>query len=412
MENTNNKKYCGCLSALLPIWMVGQVFLIVYNSIMGATYTKFPVSATILIVTSIVGIVGMALLLRFKKIGFYIVILASLVSIVMGVVASNQLKDNAAIRSIMGLAFFLILMSIKNKETKLNGYQTLGIIKTNSNAETSNSPEITISENEYQPAKKPETTVSETDENGSLKTIKLVQDGIEVSMSLPPNVIEQMEIIKKQDPQKWFNKEVELVKEAKKATRDKVEEATAICEETSKVVDDSKILSTEDKPSMIKSEVNDRAQTATIKTEEFQKDIVPQEVAIPVVSNEANNEFQTTTVETEKLREDVSPLASQEATVPIVSNREDTKKPEGLFGNKLESEFRRESKAESHWIRQDDTEICINIEEDVYRKMVELQSENPRKWVNKELDLFKKAKSLLIEQKTPKKSFFGRKKND
>ena len=94
---------------------------------------------------------------------------------------------------------------------------------------------------------------------------------------------------------------------------------------------------------------------------------------------------------------------------PEISIKEEPKPVESLFGNKLESEYRRESKAESHWIRQDDTEICINIEDDVYRKMVELQSENPKKWVNKELDLFKKAKSLLLEQGSQKRFVFRRK---
>ena len=98
----------------------------------------------------------------------------------------------------------------------------------------------------------------------------------------------------------------------------------------------------------------------------------------------------------------------QTAIVPPVS-QEETNPTASIFGNKLESEYRRESKAESHWIRQDDTEICINIGEAVYKKMVELQSENPKKWVNKELDLYKRAKSLLIEQNSPRKSFFKRK---
>ena len=65
------------------------------------------------------------------------------------------------------------------------------------------------------------------------------------------------------------------------------------------------------------------------------------------------------------------------------------------FDGKLESEYRREAKAEAHWIVQDGTEMCINIEELVYRKMVELQTENPKRWVNKEWDLYQKAKSIL-----------------
>ena len=104
-----------------------------------------------------------------------------------------------------------------------------------------------------------------------------------------------------------------------------------------------------------------------------------------------------------------SPKSRQKIEATEVPIKEEPKPVESLFGNKLESEYWRESKAESHWIRQDDTEICINIEDDVYRKMVELQSENPKKWVNQELDLFKKAKSLLLEQGSSKRFAFRRK---
>ena len=73
-----------------------------------------------------------------------------------------------------------------------------------------------------------------------------------------------------------------------------------------------------------------------------------------------------------------------------------------IFNNKLESEFRREHKAQPHWIRQNGTEICVNIEEPVYRKMVELQSGDPKRWVDRELDLFYKAQKLIYDIKEDK----------
>lgn len=188
-----------------------------------------------------------------------------------------------------------------------------------------------------------------------LQTIKLNQDGIEVSMSLPSYVIEQMEKIKSQEPQKWENNEVELVREAKR-----------LVVSVSKEIDES----------LVEKEVE-----PTIETK---PDLdTPKEQFIPIPSD---------AVEEQPI---IEPVVEKEKPQPS----------ESLFGNKLESEYRRESKTESHWIRQDDTEICINIEESVYKKMVEMQNENPKKWVNKELDLFQKAKSLLLEQKTPKRSF-------
>lgn len=65
---------------------------------------------------------------------------------------------------------------------------------------------------------------------------------------------------------------------------------------------------------------------------------------------------------------------------------------EKMAGNKLELEYQREAKTEPHCIRQNGTEICINIEEDVYKRMVEMQNANPKKWVDKEFDLFEAAK--------------------
>ena len=233
-------------------------------------------------------------------------------------------------------------------------------------------------DNEYELVKaiKPDFRIDELENSGkksqtepakdTIQTIKLLQDGIEVAMSLPANVIEQMNVLRKQDPQKWMNKEVELVREAKK----QVKTIPTIKEDGIEIVGGL--------------ESNKQIET-TIKAE-----------------------VESAPIETELPREEPS-QPHQKIVAPEISIKEEPKPVESLFGNKLESEYRRESKAESHWIRQDDTEICINIEDDVYRKMVELQSENPKKWVNKELDLFKKAKSLLLEQGSPKRFMFRRK---
>lgn len=233
-------------------------------------------------------------------------------------------------------------------------------------------------DNEYELVKaiKPDFRIDELENSGkklqaesakdTIQTIKLLQDGIEVTMSLPVNVIEQMNVLRKQDPQKWMNNEVELVREAKKQVK-----VNPIIKEDG--IEEVGILE------------SDKQTEAAIKAK-----------------------VESTPIETELPKEE-SPKPRQKTEALEVPIKEEPKLVESLFGNKLESEYRRESKAESHWIRQDDTEICINIEDDVYRKMVELQSENPKKWVNKELDLFKKAKSLLLEQGSPKRFMFRRK---
>ena len=166
------------------------------------------------------------------------------------------------------------------------------------------------------------------------KTLELTQNGIVVSMALSHEILEQMAVIRQQNPQKWIDNEVELVKAAKR-----------------------KLQSME--------EIEDVAASNNDET------------------NQVNEEM----TETEAPSVELAPSA-------------------GVFGGKLESEYRRETKADAHWIRQDDTEICINIEEAVYQKMVELQSKNPKKWVNKELDLYQKAKKALLEPKSKQRKLF------
>ena len=166
------------------------------------------------------------------------------------------------------------------------------------------------------------------------KTLELKQNGIVVSMALSQEVLEQMTIIRQQNPQKWIDNEVELLKAAKRKLQG-IEEVEEV---------------------------------AASKNDE---------------TNQVNEEM----IETETLSVETAPSA-------------------GVFGGKLESEYRRETKADAHWIRQDDTEICINIEEAVYQKMVELQSENPKEWVNKELDLYQKAKKALLEPKSKQRKLF------
>lgn len=189
-----------------------------------------------------------------------------------------------------------------------------------------------------------ENTVSVVAEESNTKTIQLKQDGIEVSMSLETDLIAQMDELRYQNPEKWQDNEVELVREARKIL--KITTKETIIEDPQKpvIIEEHERLLQTDMPVDIILEESDK--------------IVPLEhLSNPI---------------TEK------PFSSYDI----------------LFGNKLESENRRESNSESHLIRQDDIDICIIIEDIVYRKMIELQSENPKKWVNKELDLYKHVKSL------------------
>lgn len=172
-------------------------------------------------------------------------------------------------------------------------------------------------------------------ENEKLKTqnIELHQDGITVTMSLPNDVIQKMNAIRQQNPEKWKDNEVELVKEAKQSVIEPMD------------IDMQK-------KTIAKKQDTDTNTYINKAGTQKQNEIKPNETVI------------------------------QGKTI----NR---------FGNRLESEYRKEIKAEPHWVRQDDIEICIKVDSDVYMKMVEMQNREPKKWVNKEFDLFLAAKKEL-----------------
>ena len=84
---------------------------------------------------------------------------------------------------------------------------------------------------------------------------------------------------------------------------------------------------------------------------------------------------------------------------------EEIKENPNLFGDKLESEYRRESVTNAHWIRQNGTEMCINIDDNTYQRMVELQNENPKKWVDNEFNLYLQATSGRQKGKKRKRTW-------
>lgn len=177
------------------------------------------------------------------------------------------------------------------------------------------------------------------------------ENRVDFEIRLTQKEILQMAKLREQDPERWKDNELELVKMVKK-------ELYADC--------------------AIQKELQEKE---PIVENTYEKEIVSevQEVENEDVSNNT-------------IVENNNPIESE----PIHSEKAEEEKEEiGLFGNKLESEYRRESKPEAHWIRQNGTEMCINIDEVTYKKMVEMQNENPKRWVDKELDLFHKAMAIV-----------------
>lgn len=182
------------------------------------------------------------------------------------------------------------------------------------------------------------------------KEVTFQQDGIPISMVLSSDVIEQMERIKTQEPGKWENNGLKLVREAKR-------------------------------------EIGTITKVAAEEENESEK----------ITENDLESETETTFSDIDTPKDTVvSPSSNMDMPQPFIEN-ENPQPYEKRFGNKLESEYRREIILEPHWIRQNGTDICVKIGEAVYERMIELQNREPQKWRDKEFDLFMEAKRELSE---------------
>lgn len=249
-------------------------------------------------------------------------------------------------------------------------------------------------------------------------------DRVEFEVALSEQEIAKIDELRKQDPDKWRDNEYELVKEAKRQLELKIveKEKEEKKEEVEKVseahINNIPVVSNE--PSEPETQKVELMQNGIIVSMELSKEIIEQMAVLRQENPQKwiDNEVELVRVaqkrlqgiidntETERI-ETNSTVETPIESEPSSNLSSDTQLTKGIFGDKLESEYRRETKADSHWIRQDDTEICISIEEDVYRKMVEMQNENPKKWVNKELDLYQKAKKALLNSKSKSRKLFN-----
>lgn len=126
MEN-QKQEYIGCLNTIIILWLVGGAITLLI-SIPFVLMSPMPGIAIGVVVCEIVSLVGLAFLLQFKKIGFYLFVGSYIVLLIAVLLVPELFELKWLFRILLGLLLFLILMAIKNKETKMNGYQTIGII--------------------------------------------------------------------------------------------------------------------------------------------------------------------------------------------------------------------------------------------------------------------------------------------
>lgn len=174
------------------------------------------------------------------------------------------------------------------------------------------------------------------------------ENRVDFELQLTKEEIVKLGEMRREDPTRWEDNDLELVKAVKNALQ----------------LEGEKEQDTE-------REVEEQAEGNII--EEVPASNSEQTIQ-PLISDQVADDAKATETKTEPIDEVVE------------------EKP-NLFGNKLESEYRRESVTDAHWIRQNGTEMCINIDDVTYQRMIELQNENPKKWVDNEFNLYLEAKS-------------------
>ena len=229
------------------------------------------------------------------------------------------------------------------------------------------------------------------------------EDQVEFVLDLTRQEIEKLEELREQDPERWEGNDYELVNEVKRQLAGKKESnASSIPEE--KVVEDVPV----------EKQTLELRQNGIVVKMELPHEVLEQMESLRQQNPEQWNDNEVELVKAAKRKlQGVDDVNSEEKKADVVEPRAEEKAeavaapdaPKGAFGGKLESEYRRETKADAHWIRQDGTDICINIEDAVYQRMIEMQNENPKKWVNKELDLYQRAKKELMAGDTRKGLF-------
>lgn len=180
------------------------------------------------------------------------------------------------------------------------------------------------------------------------------ENRVDFEVNLTQKEILQMAKMREQDPERWKDNELELVKLVKKEVE----------------TDGSIKIEKESKEEEPVSENN----IENVEIENSDK----------IQNAENNGSPNVQIVENESLIEQT----------PRQSGDPEKEEEKGcLFGNKLESEYRREAVTNAHWIRQNGTEMCINIDDVTYQRMIELQNESPKKWVDNEFNLYLQAAS-------------------
>ena len=158
----SSKQYNGCLDLLLTLWIIGGIITIIWNvyviffSLFGENKDyNCALAVSLLEITDIVLLLGLIKLKQFRKIGFYLTIIACLVGILISFIYPEYiLQANPLSRNIVGMLLIILLFFLR-KDGK-SGYQTIGLHKDSNKIDTNKSEieEVKDSISEEEPSDK------------------------------------------------------------------------------------------------------------------------------------------------------------------------------------------------------------------------------------------------------------------
>lgn len=177
MENPK-QEYIGCLSLMMYLSLAGGLMSLCANLFFSiATPSPAMILTLICGATSLLGVI---FLLQYKKVGFYLYVASCLIFVFVIICYPEFFKRDYQYSVLLVLLVFLGLMAIKSKKTRMNGYQTIGIIKSSNTMEDDVQDQIDTNEGSLKSSDEP----ASVEENNTSPQNLLTQDESKESITI------------------------------------------------------------------------------------------------------------------------------------------------------------------------------------------------------------------------------------
>ena len=227
------------------------------------------------------------------------------------------------------------------------------------------------------------------------------ENRVDFEMELTEQEIAKMDELRKKDPERWMDNDLELVKAVNRELMGKAPIHEEVPQQLCENAAEEKTVQTlhygtganrvDFEMELTDSEIRKMEELRRDNSEKWlDNDLELVKAAKKALQEGAITEGQETfDVENDEF------ASVENEPIETTKEQDDDKSKDNIIltGAKLESEYRKELAAGQHWIRQNGTEMCINIDDATYQRMIKMQNENPKKWVDNEFNLFLAAKA-------------------